>query len=111
LREALPACKAPAISLDIGEFTGADVGNPSPRDLGLSSRNLAYVIYTSGSTGTPKGVMITHGSFANLVQWHIETAPLTIGSRCSVVASVGFDASCWEVVPALCAGATLVISH
>ncbi len=31
--------------------------------------DLAYILYTSGSTGTPKGVCISHGAFANYLNW------------------------------------------
>jgi acyl-coenzyme A synthetase/AMP-(fatty) acid ligase len=44
------------------------------------------------------------------VQWHCETFELHPGTRCSCLASVAFDAAAWEVWPALCAGATLVIA-
>ncbi|MFP5288720.1 MAG: non-ribosomal peptide synthetase, partial [Thermoanaerobaculia bacterium] len=69
--------------------------------------NLAYVIYTSGSTGRPKGVELTHGSLLNLVAWHARAFGLTAADRCALVAGVGFDASVWEVWPALSVGASL----
>jgi amino acid adenylation domain-containing protein len=69
--------------------------------------NLAYVIYTSGSTGRPKGVELTHGSLLNLVEWHVRAFGLTAADRSALVAGVGFDASVWEVWPALSVGASL----
>ncbi|HEU0300339.1 MAG TPA: amino acid adenylation domain-containing protein, partial [Longimicrobium sp.] len=74
---------------------------------GAGERSLAYVIYTSGSTGRPKGVMVEHRGLANLVEWHLRAYALGPGDRCAPVASPGFDASGWEVWPALAAGATL----
>ncbi|GAA1990946.1 non-ribosomal peptide synthetase [Kitasatospora viridis] len=84
---------------DCGRPLAAD---PRPADL-------AYVIYTSGSTGTPKGVMIEHRSLANLVAWHCEEFALAPGDRCTLIAAPGFDASVWEIWPALAAGATLEV--
>ena len=69
--------------------------------------NLAYVIYTSGSTGRPKGVELTHGSLRNLVAWHVRAFGLSPADRSALTAGVGFDASVWEVWPALTAGASL----
>lgn len=71
--------------------------------------DLAYVIYTSGSTGLPKGVMIEHRALANLVAWHHRTFDLTAGDRSTLIAAPGFDASVWEIWPALAAGATLEV--
>src|SRR6185436_8899323 len=69
--------------------------------------HLAYVIYTSGSTDRPKGVELTHASLLNLVAWHVRAFGLTPEDRSTLVAGVGFDASVWEVWPALAAGASL----
>ncbi len=69
----------------------------------------AYVIYTSGSTGRPKGVEVRHRGLANLVAWHLATYGLTAEDRTSLVASPAFDASVWEVFPALAAGSRLEI--
>jgi amino acid adenylation domain-containing protein len=69
--------------------------------------NLAYVIYTSGSTGRPKGVEITRASLLNLASWHRREFAVTRQDRASHLASVGFDASVWEVWPYLTAGASL----
>ncbi|WKB55699.1 non-ribosomal peptide synthetase [Eleftheria terrae] len=77
---------------------------------GLQARHLAYVIYTSGSTGQPKGVMVEHRQLGQLVAWHNEAFGVEAGQRTSSVAGLGFDAAAWEVWPALCAGATLVLA-
>ena len=69
--------------------------------------NLAYVIYTSGSTGNPKGVAVNHRNVANLVA---STADLyDIGPAAQVLqfGSLSFDAASWEIITALCNGATL----
>lgn len=68
---------------------------------------LAYIIYTSGSTGKPKGVEVTHGNLLNLVRWHQQAFDLAPTDRMSLLASVEFDASVWEMWPVLCAGASL----
>lgn len=70
---------------------------------------LAYIIYTSGSSGKPKGVEITHANLLSLVRWHQREFALTSDDRMSLLASVEFDASVWEIWPVLCAGATLHI--
>jgi amino acid adenylation domain-containing protein len=75
----------------------------------IDKNQLAYVIYTSGSTGQPKGVEITHGSLLNLVSWHQSEFEVTSRDRATHLASVGFDASVWEVWPYLVAGATLFL--
>ncbi|MBC3840219.1 amino acid adenylation domain-containing protein [Streptacidiphilus sp. 4-A2] len=71
--------------------------------------DLAYVIYTSGSTGVPKGVMIEHRALGNLVAWHHREFGLGPDDRTALIAAPGFDASVWEIWPALAAGATLEI--
>lgn len=76
----------------------------------VTPQNLAYVIYTSGSTGTPKGVMVAHDTVTNLIHWHCATFDLHAGSAASCVAAIGFDATVWEIWPALCVGATLVMA-
>lgn len=71
--------------------------------------NLAYIIYTSGSTGKPKGVEVTHSNLLNLVRWHRQAFDLAPTDRTSLLASVGFDASAWEMWTALVTGASLHI--
>ncbi|WP_302478704.1 amino acid adenylation domain-containing protein [Burkholderia lata] len=99
--------------VDIGfaspSWASRSADNLLPLARGLTSRNLAYVIYTSGSTGTPKGVMVEHRQLANLVTWHIARFDLHAGSRVPATASLAFDASVWEIWPALCAGAALLL--
>src|SRR5690606_20689356 len=78
-------------------------------DVAISSDDLAYVIYTSGSTGKPKGVMIEHGSNVNMSTDIVKQ--LNVNDRDNILwfASIGFDASVYEIMMALYSGATLVI--
>jgi len=100
----LPDNAIPHLQLDSTEVTEVFV---SDRVVAVRPQNLAYVIYTSGSTGVPKGVGITHRNVVNLVAqaWSIEP-----GERVLVHSSVAFDASTYEIWPALAGGATLVVA-
>ena len=71
--------------------------------------NLSYVVFTSGSTGEPNGVLVDHANLANLVAWHRDAFELTAEDRATLIAGVGFDASVWELWPALVSGARLLI--
>lgn len=105
-----PATDASPLHPVGNEVTRQSPLNLERSELGWSADNLAYVIYTSGSTGTPKGVMVEHRSLLNLVHWHCNAFDVRPGTRCACMASIAFDASVWEIWPALCAGATLVIA-
>lgn len=80
-----------------------------PSDVGAltAPHHLAYIIYTSGSTGKPKGVEVSHSNLLNLVRWHQQAFDLAPTDRMSLLASVEFDASVWEMWPVLCTGASL----
>ena len=81
-----------------------------PLGRGPTVRDEAYVIYTSGTTGVPKGVSVPHRGLVALCRWHQRTYELGPGDAVSQIASVGFDASVWEIWPTLVAGATLHIA-
>ncbi|MFD6157043.1 amino acid adenylation domain-containing protein [Nocardia sp. NPDC060256] len=100
----LPDSAAPNLYLD-----RADTWDQSGTDpvVAVGPQNLAYVIYTSGSTGVPKGVGITHRNVASLVTSAWSTGP---DDRVLVHSSVAFDASTYEIWPALAGGATLVLA-
>ncbi len=91
-----------ALSQQWQHFSADDL----PHD-GQSADDLAYVIYTSGSTGQPKGVRVHHAALLNLCRWHIREFCVNQDSIASWIASIGFDASVWEVWPNLLAGAQL----
>jgi amino acid adenylation domain-containing protein len=100
---ALPELSVPVLDVACVFDDGGAPLEPVERD----PRELAYVIYTSGSTGGPKGVEVTNAGLANYVQWDVEAYRLGPEDRCSLLASPGFDASAWEMWPALAAGASL----
>ncbi len=75
--------------------------------LAVEPDHLAYVLYTSGSTGRPKGVQIAHRGLLNLVRWDLRAHGTGPGDHRTQVASLGFDASVWEIWSSLASGATL----
>ncbi len=77
---------------------------------GVGGRDLAYVIYTSGSTGMPKGVMVEHSGLVNLAEAQISTFGMSRGDQVLQFASFSFDASIFEIIMALRAGATLHVA-
>lgn len=101
-RARLTAVAAPIVELDALSAAAGSARRPTARDE-------AYVIYTSGTTGRPKGVAVAHEQLSSLCAWHRDVYPVGPGVTVTQLAGVGFDASVWEIWPALAAGATVSI--
>jgi amino acid adenylation domain-containing protein len=108
LRQRLPESGCRVVCLD---QDGAAIAGQSDTNLdsGVMPVNLAYVIYTSGSTGIPKGVLVSHAGVVNVLLAQLKCLPVTRDSRVLQFASFTFDASIFEIVLALGAGATLCL--
>lgn len=78
--------------------------------LGQGQQDFGYLIYTSGSTGKPKAVHGTGAGLAWLIAAHHEMVRPSVADVFSQVTSFAFDASFWEILPALAAGATVEIA-
>ncbi|MCC6698260.1 MAG: amino acid adenylation domain-containing protein [Candidatus Hydrogenedentes bacterium] len=93
-----------AIAEVLSQFPTSNLGvAPEPCDL-------AYVIYTSGSTGKPKGTLIEHRGLPNLIMYLREQFDKDHDTRVLQFASLSFDASVWEIFPALGAGCSLILA-
>jgi amino acid adenylation domain-containing protein len=83
---------------------------PVPPPVVVEPDGLAYVMYTSGSTGVPKGVLVPHGGVVNLAVAQGRVFGVGRGDVVVQFASWSFDASVWELVMVLVAGAQLVMA-
>jgi amino acid adenylation domain-containing protein len=108
LPEGLPPHAAEVVCLD-ADRERIEAESALAPAAGVLPENLAYVIYTSGSTGTPKGVLVPHRGLANVARGHARDLGVGAGDRVLQFASPSFDASVFEMVMALAAGATLVL--
>jgi amino acid adenylation domain-containing protein len=117
LTAAPPLARVPDLPLPAGRVLrldepdvqkdGQEDGTAPPAPFAIDPDHLAYVIYTSGSTGTPKGSELTHRALRNLIAWHQRTYGLGPADRATLIAGPAFDASIFEMWPALAAGASL----
>jgi amino acid adenylation domain-containing protein len=104
----LPVCWMKTLCLDsdwarIAEHDDDDLEPIAEPD------NLAYIIYTSGSTGQPKGVLVPHIGVCNAAEATARAFSIQPESRILQFASLSFDASTFEIIMALRAGATLCL--
>jgi amino acid adenylation domain-containing protein len=74
-----------------------------------SGDNVAYLLYTSGSTGHPKGVLVPRSSLTEYAVAFADAIQIRPSDRILQFASIGFDVSLEEIVPAWISGATIVL--
>lgn len=94
----------------VSELEGAAGSVAGRPDVQVGPRNAAYVLYTSGSTGTPKGVVVEHGGLSNQMSWMQLRFPLDAGDVVLQKTPFVFDASVWEILAPLLAGARLELA-
>ncbi|QCW28769.1 hypothetical protein FE772_14755 [Lysobacter enzymogenes] len=96
--------------LDLDDETLWSQGPTQPPQVpGRAASDLAYLIYTSGSTGAPKGVMVEHRNAMHLAA--AQARRLRTGRRSRVLqfASIGFDASVFDLLMAFGLGGALYL--
>jgi len=110
LLQKLPDCPAQLVCLD-SDWRNIAGESTTPPVTEVTPDNLAYVIYTSGSAGTPKGALNTHRGICNQLRLMQETYRLSETDRVLQKTPYSFDASIWEILWPLMAGATAVLAH
>jgi amino acid adenylation domain-containing protein len=75
----------------------------------VAPTDLANAIYTSGSTGLPKAVLVEHAGLSCVSREQLRAFDVGPGTRVLQFASVGFDASLFEIIMALAHGGTLIL--
>jgi amino acid adenylation domain-containing protein len=112
LAGALPAATARVLLDADAAAIGRRPDGPPGRALPGSAP--AYVLFTSGSTGRPKGVVCHHDGAVNLIAAFAALAPAATeageGAAGSLVCSLSFDVSVWEVFAPLTSGGRLEIA-
>ena len=76
---------------------------------GPKPNSLYIMLYTSGSTGVPKGCQLIHSNIVAFIHWYHRYFNLQETDKVTAYASYGFDASMFDMYPALTRGATVYI--
>jgi acyl-CoA synthetase (AMP-forming)/AMP-acid ligase II len=108
LEGVLPDSAPAVVPLD---RAATEVPAASPRATAppIHPRQAAYVIFTSGSTGEPKGSVIEHVAVAARSLATAKAQGLAPGVRSLCFFPLAWDGSLHEMLPALAAGATVVL--
>lgn len=85
----------------------ADAAHPVPG--APAADDPAYVIYTSGSTGHPKGCVVSHRNVTELLHATLPLFQLSADDRWTLLHSLSFDFSVWELWGAFATGGSLVV--
>jgi amino acid adenylation domain-containing protein/non-ribosomal peptide synthase protein (TIGR01720 family) len=109
-RPVLPRDIVPVVELDPDLRALAELPTTAPVT-GVTPDNVAHAVYTSGSTGEPKCILTPHRGAANLIACDTAEYGLGPGDRLLQKAPFTFDASMWEVIWPLTAGATVVVAR
>ncbi|MFD6395686.1 non-ribosomal peptide synthase/polyketide synthase [Nocardia sp. NPDC060249] len=96
-------------ALDLSALSGDPITD-AERVAPLRPGHLAYVLFTSGSTGRPKGVAVPHKAAVNQLLWLQREYPLGADDVVLQKTPFTFDASVWELLWPLHAGARLVLA-
>ncbi len=106
LLDRLPAFSGRTVALDRDREAIAALPSGPEAAAGVWRESPAYLIYTSGSTGRPKGAVMTHGTLANLLDWHASQG-LAAPARTLQFAPISFDVSFQEMLTAWWSGGSL----
>ncbi|HET9172576.1 MAG TPA: amino acid adenylation domain-containing protein [Actinospica sp.] len=111
----LPTSDRPLVLLDHAD-TRTDLESQLAHDLADAERRSplrpehpAYVIFTSGSTGNPKGVLIPHRNVVSLLTATEDAYGFGPDDVWTMLHSLSFDFSVWEIWGALLYGGRLVV--
>ncbi|MEQ0559642.1 amino acid adenylation domain-containing protein [Amycolatopsis sp. NEAU-NG30] len=111
----LPASGVPVVVLDQADTRDVLAAQPS-HDLADAERRSplhpghpAYVIFTSGSTGDPKGVLVPHRNVVSLLTATRDAFGFGPGDVWTMLHSLAFDFSVWEIWGPLLSGGRLVV--
>ena len=104
------AAAASARVLELDPGTGPLTGPAAAADTAVNPSAPAYALHTSGSTGDPKPVLLSHGAFANFLDWMTNAWSLGPGDRVLHVCAPVFDLSSAEILAPLSRGACVVVA-
>eukprot|EP01105_Mastigella_eilhardi_P024466 TRINITY_DN6384_c0_g1_i1.p1 TRINITY_DN6384_c0_g1~~TRINITY_DN6384_c0_g1_i1.p1 ORF type:complete len:3210 (-),score=660.94 TRINITY_DN6384_c0_g1_i1:83-9712(-) len=112
LLSVIPSCGCPfhTVCLDDDRRCWVRDSTDAPPPTAFTGKEAIYAFFTSGSTGKPKAVVNLHESLVSHILWMQSKFGLGPSDRWLHKTPLFFDASVWEILLPLCAGAGCVIA-